>query len=512
MSLDSVPPLPSSPARRGLALGDLIAVILPLASVLVLGLHFYLASIVSAHFALALLLPLTVISFIVWPRFALCLLMAGSLFQYFWIGVFMDRITGESEMQAMSLTNPMVTNVLFLCSCLYLAQRWKGLPYGLKRAFVLGAIFVGVCAVFFVLGAARESFNSAFLYLRTYSGALIYLVLGAAFGLRLPFASVLKLLTPFGLLLAVYGYVEMLYPYDLYAFVHLTDFLHMKFASISNGHANLVFYGIEDTMDFLTVPFLNLSGTFGLSVSALRLVGPLFHFISYGYALAFFFLIGVISGRLWVGLLMVPVFVMIGAKGPIMLVLFTLGALLINRVFPDVSKTLKTLNVVLVLYACAVIAYGIASHDNHFDGFMSCVRGFLGNPLGHGVGVGGNMSDTSTKAQQAGRDLMAAVGDFPVESAIGVLMYQAGAAGLLSFLLFWRWRSRQARAFAIETQQQQVGKVTVIVLPAVLAILLVNALFQEEVFAPTGWGFWLLLIGVVLARRTQGGFESGASS
>jgi len=73
-------------------------------------------------------------------------------------------------------------------------------------------------------------------------------------------------------------------------------------------------------------------------------------------------------------------------------------------------------------------------------GLFAGLRDFLGNPLGQGLGIGGNLSSTSTnldwdRAQGAGA---AAV---PVESAVGVMLYQMGIGsfvffGLLACLAF----------------------------------------------------------------------------
>jgi len=487
--------------QRQIAVGDLFPSLTSLGALGVLGVHFFLASTVSVYLSMMLLGGLTVLSFIVWPRFALCLLLITTLFQYFWIGVFMNSITGDDALRSMSLTNPLVTNILFICAAIYLVRRWKGLSQDLKRVFILGGIFTGICLVFAALGIVRESFGSAFQYFRNYSGALIYLALGAAFGLRLSFDSVLRTLVPVGVILALYGYVEMLFPYDVYNFVHLTDYFHMKYADIAAYRQDLVFYGIQDTINFLTVPFLNLSGTFGLRLETLRLVGPIFHFISYGYALSFFVLVIAMSGRYVLAALMMPVFLIIGAKGATVLLFFTLAGLVLNRLTRNFARTQKILYLFMTFYAVMVLYYGSISNDNHFAGLMSCLKGFLANPLGHGVGVGGNMSDTNLNLRRGGQDILTSVGDTPTETAIGVLMYQAGLAGLISFLVMWRFVVRKMTGFAVSQYQDLSGKAVLLILPIALSVLFINALFQEEAFTPTGWGLWLLLTGVALARH-----------
>jgi hypothetical protein len=134
---------------------------------------------------------------------------------------------------------------------------------------------------------------------------------------------------------------------------------------------------------------------------------------------------------------------------------------------------------------------------------MGSIHGLLSNPLGHGVGVGGNISDASANATQGGLDIQNFGNDFAYESGLGVLAYQAGVAGLITVFSFWRALGRQIHAFA-GRNESELNRAVLYILPTALIVLLANSLFQEEVFTPTSWGFWMLLSGAFLARALGG--------
>ena len=71
------------------------------------------------------------------------------------------------------------------------------------------------------------------------------------------------------------------------------------------------------------------------------------------------------------------------------------------------------------------------------SGFLGGVRGFLSNPLGRGIGAGGNLSlrhvdHRLEPSQQLGHT------DVALESSVGVLLYQMGVFGALSSSACWR--------------------------------------------------------------------------
>ena len=92
---------------------------------------------------------------------------------------------------------------------------------------------------------------------------------------------------------------------------------------------------------------------------------------------------------------------------------------------------------VLAIYAAAGIIAGIKMQDYHVIGFVSGVNSLLGNPIGRGIGVGGNLVvEVATidwnRSQHLGQM------DQVMESAVGVLFHQMGVFALvLLAALIW---------------------------------------------------------------------------
>ena len=123
-------------------------------------------------------------------------------------------------------------------------------------------------------------------------------------------------------------------------------------------------------------------------------------------------------------------------------------------------------------------------------GLIAGVRDFLGNPLGQGLGIGGNLSSTSANLDwdRAQGEGAAAV---PVESAVGVMLYQMGI-GSFVFFGFLAALSISAGRRLIET-----GRPDFLFAFVAVVTISANAVLQEEAFfSPLALGLALLLSGV----------------
>lgn len=240
--------------------------------------------------------------------------------------------------------------------------------------------------------------------------------------------------------------------------------------------------------DFLNTPFLA-----DLGIRLPRLGGPNFHPISYAYALAILSLLLAAIGRWWFLLLALPLLLVIGSKGALVLVMLSAGALLVigrSRGFAP----LWCYAALLLGYAVTGIAVGLNTQDYHVIGFIGGLRGFLQNPLGHGIGLGGNLSLNMTTIDWSRSQNLGST-DVAVESAVGVLLYQMGvvAIALLALLIavvailwrnYLRTRDRTPAALALG-----------------LLTITVNGIFQEEaLFSPLALGLMLALCGMALGR------------
>lgn len=154
-----------------------------------------------------------------------------------------------------------------------------------------------------------------------------------------------------------------------------------------------------------------------------------------------------------------------------------------------------------ILYSITAFIIGTATRDFHVIGLMGGILGFLRNPLGHGLGAGGNLAREEfswSDAQNAG------AAAFGVESAVGVLLYQVGIATFI-FLFFYFW-------FAIWGHKRmrsapEISKYRVMPLMGVVVIF--NGLFQEEAYNFFSLGFLFFFCISLISTQSARIFNLG---
>jgi hypothetical protein len=249
--------------------------------------------------------------------------------------------------------------------------------------------------------------------------------------------------------------------------------------------------------DFLNTPLLE---GFGLS-NMLRILGPNISAISYAYGVAFFVLFLFSVGRPLLAIFALPIAVLCGVKGALILMVFVAVAWISSRLL-GAAVTLILGLLVLITYVIVGLAIGLEIGDYHAIGFMGGWNGFLQAPLGRGLGIGGNLSAEFSSidwraAQQAGSV------EGAVESAVGVLLYQMGIAAVAPFGFYFVIAIKAWRLYAISGLRTQ-GLAAFGIL-----VVLVNGFFQEEaLFAPPALGLLTCLAGLVVGNAVRTG--SGA--
>jgi hypothetical protein len=250
----------------------------------------------------------------------------------------------------------------------------------------------------------------------------------------------------------------------------------------------------HDISDFFRINLFNTPYLAGITV--LRLHGPNIHAVSFGYALAFMALYLLASGRPFFAALALPLLVLASTKGAFVVVIFVVIGWAVTRML-GARPALWAMVALAVVYAVAMFVRGLADGDYHVIGLVGGLKGFASLPIGHGIGSGGNLTGSVSleewnKAQ--------ATGSFEgaVESAIGVLLYQMGAAGLLVVAYYLdvalrAWR-RYARSGLLHQGLAAFG----------ILVVVVNGLFQEEaLFSPLALGLMLAFAGLVLGSAER---------
>jgi hypothetical protein len=343
---------------------------------------------------------------------------------------------------------------------------------------------------------------SAMVYLRNIAAPLLLfqIFLLVAQQHRVAVTAPLVLLASAALL---FGYLELVGQDRLFRLINGDAYLRWRMKNeIDAGiwlkqmrETGLVYRSYVDAM---MVDFLNTPWSAELGLRFYRLVGPNFHSISYAYVLAIFSVMLAAMGWRWFALLAFPALLVIGSKGALVFVLLLGGALALVRRARGFGPV-WAFSAVLAAYAAAGIVIGIETQDYHVIGFIGGLNGFLHNPLGHGIGAGGNLSLDMT-AIDWNRSQKVGSTDVAVESAVGVLLYQMGMFGLVLFGVIGWIAARLWRRY-LETRERLFAAAAL----GLLAIT-VNGIFQEEaLFSPLALGLLLALCGLLLGRAYRGG-------
>jgi hypothetical protein len=451
-----------------------------------------LAIAVEALVAIAIVLAM--------PAYAPAVAIFVLFFQNLFVSMLSSFVSSPSELDFIKGYNFLLCAVMWLGMLAFYAMNRRAYSTEVNRIMRWSMFVLAIVGVYFALGLAQNG-QAASIYLRNIVLPLFLFQLSLLTAAIYPVRTTPFLVTlAVGLLLC--GYIE-------FAF---RDF----WLAITNGYAFWGFDEIKGTrsgaweaemrltgfvpvdlkdrfsFDFLNTPLLE---DFGLS-KMLRIFGPNMSPISFGYGIAFFALFLFSAGRYVLALAALPLLILCGVKGPLILVLFVALAWASHRLLGALPTVLLTL-LGLVAYAVIAIRIGLQIGDYHVIGFMGGWHGFLEKPFGRGLGVGGNLSDGYfsidwSAAQQAGTM------DGAVESAIGVLLYQMGIAALapLGFYLAVGLKAWRLYAASAILTQGLAGFGIIVVL--------VNGIFQEEaLFAPPALGLLLALAGLVIGNQMR---------
>jgi hypothetical protein len=426
------------------------------------------------------------------------------LFQNLFVSLLSPYIATPSDLEFIKGYNFLACSVMWLTTLALYALGRRNHSTEVNRMMGWGMLALATIMLYFAIGFVHNGL-AASIYLRNIVLPLFL------FQLSLLTAATYKVrITPFlvtiGVVLIVCGYVE-------FAF---RDF----WLAITNGHT---FWGFDElkatqsgtweaemratgrvpvdlkdrfSFDFLNTPLLE---DFGLS-QIMRILGPNMSPISFGYGIAFFILFLSSVGRPLLAVCALPLLILCSVKGALILTIFVFLAWASTRLLGAVV-TLVLGFTGLIGYAIVAVYIGLQIGDYHVIGFMGGWHGFLENPFGRGLGVGGNLAEGYfsidwSAAQQAGTM------DGAVESAVGVMLYQMGIAALVPLGFYFAVGLKAWRLYAAS------GILTQGLASFGVFVVLINGIFQEEaLFAPPAMGLLLCLTGLVIGNqiRTRSG-------
>jgi hypothetical protein len=375
-----------------------------------------------------------------------------------------------------------------------LVQRYRHIAFSLLVAFTVLTLYTGI-------GAIKAGPTSAIVYFREFASPLLAGIVGIEVGRVWGFRTVGVCLLYSSVLAILLSIFEYSYPIDFYNTINEVRFLQLKYFAQPTGNT---FYTAQDIVTHYTSVFFNITAgsTASDSLQSFRFGGTIINPISNGYIIAVSGIVAVALKRSSWLLILVPMLVMEGVKGANILLLVSLALFWVWVIFANRTMLLVASVCVAVLYIGVGIFLGLRNDDFHVLGFMGGVHSLLHTPIGHGVGVGGNMSSNANAGfKWTGRGGFVSGGvDFAVESAIGVLIYQMGvaAAAILGVFATFLWQAPLGDRIFFRPQRSDIVFLA-------LAMIAVNGVFQEEAFAPYAAGLLMLLAGVLIGNQRRPG-------
>ncbi|MFN7025070.1 MAG: hypothetical protein ACK4QP_11215 [Pseudorhizobium sp.] len=374
----------------------------------------------------------------------------------------------------------------------------RRIPYETRKWLLASVLVLGVITVYLGLGAARGAPRDALVYFRNTVTPVACFIIG------LTVASLYKMemrraIVALGGGALVFGYCELFFAMDFLSLFNGDEYIQRRIVrQIETGYwerilkdSGFVLRGLEDVM---MTPLFNIPGYSDVLPQVFRLSGPNFHPISFAYALAIISIWLIFRNRFGFLIAAAPLLVIIGSKGAMIAVLMALALKFAVGVMPPRTAILGFIAGSLGYITIAVI-YGRSVNDYHVLGLLAGLRDFFRNPIGQGLGFGGNLSSSIEGNLDWSRSQLEGIADLPVESAVGVMLYQMGIAALL-FFAFLTAIARKCAGLYLRRRNPDALCGFMLV-----TIISVNAVLQEEAFfSPLALGFALMLVGITMGR------------
>ncbi|TIO78524.1 MAG: hypothetical protein E5X74_02120 [Mesorhizobium sp.] len=368
----------------------------------------------------------------------------------------------------------------------------------LRPWLLLSMVLCGTVCFYFALGVVHGGPKDAVVYFRNTITPLACFHIAVLAASLYP-VDLRRSMLWLGAGAIIYGYAELIFTMDFLGLFHGDLYVERSISrQVETGvweqalkETGFVYRGIEDVM---TTTFFNTPLFNDILPSVFRIGGPNFHPISYAYALSTISAWLLFRGRWLLPVAALPLLLVIGSKGATFMLFVAIAARLIYKP----SRAGLTLTAVIglaVVWTTAAIGYGATHGDYHVLGLIAGMRDFLADPLGQGLGLGGNLSSTSINLnwQSAQAEGAASV---PVESAVGVMLYQMGVGSLVFFGFL------AALLVALRRQLIETGDPDFLFGFVGIATISANAVLQEEAFySPLALAFCLLLVGISLGTR-----------
>lgn len=433
------------------------------------------------------------------PQISIIAILFALLFQNLFVSIVSDSIDGEADFDFIRGYNFALLSVTWLVCVAKMPGEWRDRNRAIDPFVKVSAFLLVVLGLYFLIGFAFYG-TTAIVYLRNIVTPLLLFHVCLLTFLRQP----VRLGLPMSLLsalLVVCGLFEFLFRQHWLAFTN--GYAYWELAMGPN-YATLAFDKMawetgrvmSGLLDTFTITLFNSPLLEDYGSEIMRMFGPNMHAISFAYALSFFAIFALYRGRFFMTAALLGLLVLTSAKGPLILFLLVAIGWIVWKVF-GARFAFAVHCLALIAYAALGVAIGLRIGDYHVLGLMAGLYDLLSYPLGLGVGAGGNFSSEFesinwSEAQALGRT------PFPVESAVGVLIYQIGifAVAVIGAYLWISWR--------LLLVAQKTGNSLHLAAAFALAAVVATGLFQEEAyFSPLALGLFTALSGMIIGASVR---------
>ena len=435
------------------------------------------------------------------PQISIVAIVFALLFQNTFVSLAVGNVVSDDDFDVIRGYNFVTIAVTWLVlTATFLAdwrQRNRAIDPFVK---VLAALFV-ILGVYFLVGFALYGI-AAIIYLRNIVTPLLLFQICALAFLRRPI-RLSQAMTILSILVVISGFFEFFWR-D--AWLDLTNGWAYWERAQGPNYMTLAYdtefqktgYVSTGLLDSFRITLFNSPLLADYDIDVMRLFGPNMHAISFAYALSFLSIFALYRGRLALTAALFVLLVLTSAKGPLILFLLVAASWLNFRLF-GAKFAFACHALIMIVYAAAGIVVGLGLGDFHVIGLMGGLDEFLANPIGQGIGAGGNLSSEFSKidwpaAQAAGRT------PFAVESAVGVLLAQTGvfALAVVGAYVWVAWR--------VLLIARMTGNDLHAAAAFALLTMVVTGLFQEEAyFAPLALAMFMALAGMIVGAAARSG-------
>ena len=351
---------------------------------------------------------------------------------------------------------------------------------------------------YLALGILRGAPGDALIYFRNTIApiACFQICLVAASRYQIDLGDAVKWVV---VLCVAYGYCELFFTFDFLSLFNGDQYVERQMnKQIQAGHWEAVLketgFVLRNLDDVMTTNFFNTKLFSDIFPRVFRLSGPNFHTISFAYSLSIISAWLLFNSRWIIPLFAAPLLIIIGSKGAMILFVMALGTrgcmLLIRK-----GTLLMWFFVATGAWLMIAVILGRIGDDYHYLGFVAGLSEFAANPLGQGLGIGGNLSSSTVGKLNWGEAQATGATGIPVESAVGVMLYQMGIGSFVFFGFLFSLVVKCRRLFLTTHDPRFLFCVVTI------TTLSFNAVLQEEAFySPLALGLCLSLVACQLAE------------